>query len=184
MVYPLDLPSTSSPLNGILQKLSTNIEYTTFGTSDEDYAYCPFRKNCTTTWGAKDKNDYLEIRFIKHLVYLTNYSIQGGNARIKGWFLDAKDVHGHMHRIDSVADALVNSVSIDIMTVNNHGPFKSFRFVATDTWQSLNGWFATIRSIDFFGSIFPITMLIHISKNRFFVEQKLLLVSIVCISTY
>ena len=153
-------------INGVIN-VSSNLKFAFNSSSDKGCNHCPFYRNCgePISWGAQEKNDWLEVSFGNDLLYITHYCINGkgtGNYSItkfqqrpKGWNVDAKDKSGVSHRIDTVTEGLLPENENEVHKIKNHGPFRSFTFTITDTYGSGGGWYSHLYGIDFFGVLNP-----------------------------
>ena len=148
----------NNAIDGVINA-SSNLKLTFNSSSDPSCKHCPFLRTCQEgiSWGAKNQNDWLEVSFGNDLLYITHYCITGKNSgrRTRGWNVDAKDKQGVLHRIDTVSNGLLSSNYNEIHKIRSHGPFSSFKFTITDTYQSDSTWYSLTFGIDFFGILNP-----------------------------
>ena len=151
-------PKTNNDIDGLINALASKLTLTINSNSDAVSMRCPFVRTCgNANWGAKNQNDWLEVSFGDDLLYVTHYSITGksGTKRPKGWNVDAKDKSGVSHRIDTVTEGLLPENENEVHKIKNHGPFTSFRFTMTNSYDSSGNWYSHLYGIDFFGVLNP-----------------------------
>ena len=145
-------------INGIINA-SSNLKLTFSSSSDLNCKHCPFQRTCpaSTSWGAKKQHDWLSVSFGEDLLYITHYCITGKNdkCRPRGWNVDATDKQGTSYRIDTVTEGLLSSNYNELHKTKIHGPFSSYNFTITDTYESRSDWYSHIFGIDFFGILNP-----------------------------
>jgi len=143
-------------MTGLLYYYYDDIPKKTECSSDLNFCGRVFSHSITDPaqyWGAKNKNDWAQVTFHGSLLYISHYSIESpaNQRRAKGFIVEGIKQNGNEEVIDSVDDLEISeSHAVKTRKVNNVGPFRSIRFIVTDTYFSAD-YYAGVWAFDVFG---------------------------------
>ena len=162
-----DVRNTASKLDGICNKIRSVegtdikeiIDAKSSGTYGSEYAWNALYPNYSPATTLNEENSWFSYKFIKHRIYLTNYSIKVYYSSYahwpRKWEVYGSNKNSGWKLIDS-QDTMIfkDFAQFETFQCKYPGAYSKIKIIQTGR-NSINSTYFRIQQIDFFGTLFP-----------------------------